>query len=197
MQPNQMKQSILVKLATIILLSLGSFGLVIGGFLINKATSKTKQLQPITDTSQYQEIRNHKWADLQQIQHFPSKIPADAQVLEMAYASGLTPGRSSLQIRLKEPQTKIKNLLIQYKKISQHQYQGGNTNNHSNQPKGVPTTFFYTSDSETETFPNSYEILVLKAEDKSQPGAKWNHGNSHGVAIDVASSEIIYWAEKW
>ena len=53
MQPNQMKQSILVKLATIILLSLGSFGLVIGGFLINKAASKTKQLQPLTDTSQF------------------------------------------------------------------------------------------------------------------------------------------------
>ena len=197
MQPNQMKQSILVKLATIILLSLGSFGLVIGGFLINKAASKTKQLQPITDTSQYQEIRNHKWADLQQIQHFPSQIPPDAEVLQMAYSPGLTPGSSSLQIRLKEPQTKIKNLLTQYKKISQHQYQGGNTNNHSNQPNGVPTTFFYTSDSETETFPKSYEILVLKAEDQSQPGAKWNHGNSHGVAIDVASSEIIYWAEKW
>ena len=197
MQPNQMKQSILVKLATIILLSLGSFGLVIGGFLINKAASKTKQLQPITDTSQYQEIRNHKWAELQQIQHFPSQIPPDAEVLQMAYSPGLTPGSSSLQIRLKEPQTKIKNLLKQYKKISQHQYQGGNTNNHSNQPNGVPTTFFYTSDSETETFPNSYEILVLKAEDQSQPGAKWNHGNSHGVAIDVASSEIIYWAEKW
>ena len=197
MQPNQMNQSILVKLATIILLSLGSFGLVIGGFLINKATSKTKQLQPITDTSQYQEIRHHKWADLQQIQNFPGQIPSDAQVLQMAYSPGITPESSSLQIRLKEPQAKIENLLKQYKKISQHQYRGGNTNNHSNQPNGVPTTFFYTSDSETETFPSSYEILVLKAEDKSQPGTKWNHGNSHGVAIDIASSEIIYWAEKW
>ncbi|MDB9309662.1 hypothetical protein PN471_13675 [Aphanizomenon sp. CS-733/32] len=192
-----MKQSILVKLTTIILLSLGSFGLVIGGFLINKATSKTKQLQLITDTSQYQEIRHHKWADLQQIQHFPRQIPSDAQVLQMAYSPGITPESSSLQIRLKEPQAKIENLLKQYKKISQHQYRGGNTNNHSNQPNGVPTTFFYTSDSETETFPSSYEILVLKAEDKGQPGSKWNHGNSHGVAIDVTSSEIIYWAEKW
>ncbi len=192
-----MKRSILVKLAPIILLSLGSFGLVIGSFWMTKAASKTKQLQLITDTSQYQEIRNHQWADIQQIQHFPGQIPNDSQVLQMAYASGLTPGSSSLQLRIKEPQAKIKNLLTQYKKISQHQYQGGNTNTHSNQPNGVPTTFFYTSDAETETFPSSYEILVLKAEDKSQPGAKWNHGNSHGVAIDVASSEIIYWAEKW
>ncbi|MFN6160558.1 MAG: hypothetical protein ACK46N_18975 [Dolichospermum sp.] len=31
--------------------------------------------------------------------------------------------------------------------------------------------------------------------DKSQPGSKWNH--SYGVAIDIASSEIVYWAEKW
>ncbi|MFM7408309.1 MAG: hypothetical protein ACKO3K_17045 [Cuspidothrix sp.] len=192
-----MKQSIFVKLATIILLSLGSLSLVIGGFWISKAASNNKQLQLITETSKYQEIRNHKWGNPQQIQHFPSQIPPDAQILQMAYASGLTPGTSSLQIRLKQPQTKIQNLLTQYKKISQHQYRGGNTNIHSNQPNGVPTTFFYTSDSETETFPSSYEILVLKAEDKSQPGYKWNHGNSHGVAIDVASSEIIYWAEKW
>ena len=31
--------------------------------------------------------------------------------------------------------------------------------------------------------------------DKSQPDSKWNH--SYGVAIDIASSEIVYWAEKW
>ena len=192
-----MKQSIFVQLATAILLSFGSFGLVIGGFWISKTASNHKQLQLITDTSQYQEIRNYKWTDLQQIQHFPPQIPTNAQVLQMAYASGLIPGSSSLQIRLKEPPAKIKNLLTQYKKISQHQYQGGNTNNHINQPNGVPTTFFYTSDSEIEDFPSSYEILVLKAEDKSQPGSKWNHGNSYGVAIDVASSEIVYWAEKW
>ncbi|MDB9454777.1 hypothetical protein [Dolichospermum circinale] len=57
-------------------------------------------------------------------------------------------------------------------------YQGGNTNNHINQPNGVPTTFFYTSDSETEDFPSSYsyEILVLKAEDKSQTGSKLGVG---------------------
>ncbi len=192
-----MKQSILVKIATITLLSLGSFGLVISSFQINKAASNTKQLQLITDKSQYQEIRNHKWADIQQIKHFPGQIPADSQVLQMAYSSGLTPESGSLQIRIKEPQSKIKTLLMQYKKISQHQYRGGNTNTHSNQPNGVPTTFFYTSDSDTEIFPSSYEILVLKAEDKSPPGSKWNHGNSNGVAIDVASSEIIYWAEKW
>ncbi|MDB9455155.1 MAG: hypothetical protein ACK6A9_10940 [Dolichospermum sp.] len=192
-----MKQSIFVQLATAILLSFGSFGLVIGGFWISKTPSNHKQLQLITDTSKYQEIRNHKWADLQQIQHFPPQIPTNAQVLQMAYASGLIPGSSSLQIRLKQPPAKIKNLLTQYRKISQHQYQGGNTNNHINQPNGVPTTFFYTSDSEIETFPSSYEILVLKAEDQSQPGSKWNHGNSYGVAIDVASSEIVYWAEKW
>ncbi|MFM6046046.1 MAG: hypothetical protein ACKO98_21940 [Dolichospermum sp.] len=55
-------------------------------------------------------------------------------------------------------------------------YQGGNTNNHINQPNGVPITFFYTSDSETEDFPSSYEILVLKAEDKSQTCSKLGVG---------------------
>jgi hypothetical protein len=61
----------------------------------------------------------------------------------------------------------------------------------------VPTTFFYTSDSSTESFPATYEILVLNADDKGRPGFKWNHGDSYGVAINSSASEIIYWSEKW
>ncbi|MHC5829160.1 MAG: hypothetical protein ACYT04_77935, partial [Nostoc sp.] len=80
---------------------------------------------------------------------------------------------------------------------AKHKYKGGNTNDHINQPNGVPTTFFYTSDSYTESFPATYEILVLNAEDKGISGFKWNHGDSYGVAINSSASEIIYWSEKW
>lgn len=57
--------------------------------------------------------------------------------------------------------------------------------------------FFYTGDASEDSFPSSYEILVLDAEDKGTPGFKWNHGNSYGVAIDSSASEIVYWAEQW
>jgi hypothetical protein len=107
------------------------------------------------------------------------------------------PGSSFFQIRLKEPQNKIEKLLSQYRSSAKHKYWGGNTNDHMNQPNGVPTTFFYTSDFHTESFPASYEILVLNADDKGRLGFKWNHGDSYGVAINTSASEIIYWSEKW
>jgi hypothetical protein len=106
-------------------------------------------------------------------------------------------GGSFFQVRLKQPQEKIKNLLSQYRHIAIHKYHGGNTNEHSNQTSGVPTTFFYTSDSGEESFPTSYEILVLGANNRGTNDFKWNHGDSYGVAIDSSTSEIVYWAEAW
>ncbi len=192
-----MKQSDLFKVATIILLVLGSVSIVVGSFLLKKTLGNSGQSQMITDTSHYQEIRTKLWANSNQIKHFPVDIPADAQSVNMAYSPGLMQGSSFFQIRLKEPSEKIQKLLSQYKSISQHEYIGGDTNDHANQPNGVPTTFFYTSNSQAESFPSTYKILVLNAENKGTPGFKWNHGDSYGVAIDSSASEIIYWVEKW
>ncbi|MEA5620484.1 hypothetical protein VB711_21945 [Cronbergia sp. UHCC 0137] len=192
-----MKQSPIVKIVMIFLLSFGSLGIVIGSFSINKSSSNTATTEIITDTSQYTKIRNQRWTDLGQIKHFPLAIPADAKDINMAYSDSLIQGNSFFQIRFKQSPEQIKKLFSEYSKKSLRQYRGGNTNDHSNQPKGVPTTFFYTSSIKTESFPNTYQILVLKAQDQGQAGFKWNHGHSYGVAIDLAASEIVYWAEKW
>lgn len=192
-----MKQSYLVKIATIILFSLGSIGIVAGSFLFRNTFSSAGETQIITDTSRYREIRTKLWSDLQEIKHFPLEIPTDAQGVNIAYSPGLMQAGSFFQIRLKQSPEKIQKLLSHYKNISQHQYRGGDTNEHSNQPNGVPTTFFYTSNYAAESFPATYEILVLKANNKGTPGFKWNHGDSYGVAIDSSASEIVYWGEKW
>ncbi|AFZ28065.1 hypothetical protein Cylst_6094 [Cylindrospermum stagnale PCC 7417] len=192
-----MKQSYLVKIATIILFSLGSMGIVAGSFLFRNTFSRAGETQIITDKSRYREIRTKLWSDIHEIKHFPSGIPADAQGVHLAYSPGLMQASSFFQIRLKQSPEKIQNLLSHYRNISQHQYRGGDTNDHSNQPNGVPTTFFYTSNSANESFPVTYEILVLNAKNRGTPGFKWNHGDSYGVAIDSSASEIVYWAEKW
>ncbi|MDP5339483.1 MAG: hypothetical protein NWQ28_13010, partial [Nodularia sp. (in: cyanobacteria)] len=110
---------------------------------------------------------------------------------------GLASEESFFQVRLKQSPEKIQQLLLQYKNIAKYQYQGGSTNHHVNLPNGVPTTFFYTSDASIESFPATYEILVLDAKHKGTPSFKWNHGDSYGVAIDSSASEIVYWTEKW
>jgi hypothetical protein len=192
-----MQPPLFVKIATMGLLSVGSILVFLVSFLFTKTSNNTGTSQIITDISRYEEIRNHKWSNFKQIQHFPQNIPGDVKTISMAYSPGLMQGSSFFQIRFKKSPEQIQKLLLNYSKIAEHKYQGGDTNDHIKQPNGVPTTFFYTGKSANEAFPNSYQILVLKALPQGQPGFKWNHGNSYGVAIDSSSSEIIYWAEKW
>jgi hypothetical protein len=185
----------LVQIAMIFLLSLGSLGIVGGSFFLRKASNNTGEAETITNTTRYGEIRNQIWSNKKQIKHFPHEIAEDATNVRLAYSPGLQQG-SYLQLRMKQRPEKIKKVLLKYREIAKHKYRGGNTNDHANLPNGVPTTFFYTSDAQ-ESFPNTYEILVLNAENRGTPGFKWNHGDSYGVAIDISASEIVYWAEAW
>lgn len=192
-----MKRSHLVKIAMIALLSLSSIGIIGGSFLLKNTLSSNSETKIITDTSRYQEIRQQLWSNNDYIQHFPHDLPDEVENIRIAYYSGQPPEGSFFQLRLKHSPDKIQKLLSQYQSIAKHQYKGGSTNDHANQPNGVPTTFFYTSDTSRETFPATYKILVLDAKDSGKSGFKWNHGVSYGVAIDSSASEIVYWAEKW
>ncbi|MCG6137215.1 MAG: hypothetical protein MET45_21705 [Nostoc sp. LLA-1] len=192
-----MKRSHLVKVVMIVLLSLGSLGIVGGSFFLRKSFSSSNEPEVITDTSRYQEIRQQILSDNDYVKHFPDEIPSGTENVRIAYSTGVYQGSSYFQVRLKKSTENIEKLLSQYRHLAKHQYQGGSTNDHANQPNGVPTTFFYTSDAAVESFPTSYEILVLDAQDQGKPGFKWHRGNSYGVAIDTSASEIVYWAETW
>lgn len=192
-----MKRSHLVKFTMIVLFSLGSVGVVGGSFFLRRAFSSSSQTQVITDASRYREIREQLWLNQSEIQHFPQQIPQNAENIRIAYSPGTAQASVFFQARLKQSPAQIHKLLTQYRKLAKHQYRGGDSNDHANFPNGVPTTFFYTSDSGSVSFPPSYDILVLNAQDKGSAGFKWNHGNSSGVAIDSAAGEIVYWSETW
>lgn len=192
-----MKRSHFVKAAMIVLLSLSSLGIVGGSFFLRKAFSSSSESKVITDTSRYQEIRQQFLSDQDHIQHFPQELPSGTKNVRIAYSKAVDQGSTYFQVRLKQSPEKIEKLLSQYRNLAKHQYQGGSTNDHANQPNGVPTTFFYTSDAAAESFPTSYEILVLDVQDQGKPGFKWHRGQSYGVAINPSASEIIYWAETW
>ncbi|WP_208821890.1 hypothetical protein [Tolypothrix sp. PCC 7910] len=192
-----MKRSYLVKIAMIVLFSLGSLGVVGGSFFLRKAFSSSGEPEVVTDTSRYTEIRNTLLSKDYKIKHFPIQIPSDAKDVRIAYSPGVLQGGSFFQVRMKQSPQEVKKLLSQYKPVTKREFRGGNTNEHINLENGVPTTFFYTGDESEESFPPSYEILVLDAEDRGTPGFKWNHGSSYGLAIDSSASEIVYWAEQW
>ncbi|KYC40964.1 hypothetical protein WA1_25465 [Scytonema hofmannii PCC 7110] len=186
-----------VNIATVVILFLGGLGVAGSGFFLRKAISSGSQSEIVSDRSEYKDIRHKLWSNQGQIKHFPTVLPADALDVRVAYSSGSSEGNRFFQLRLKRSPQTIQNLLSQYRAMALHKYQGGNTNDHANQVNGVPTTFFHTSDSQEESFPPSYEVLVLGAHDKGSSNFRWNHGESFGVAIDSSTSEIIYWVEEW
>ena len=151
-----------------------------------------------TDISHYYQIRNQYWSS-KLIQHFPEILPPEATNISMAYFSGFLQAGAYFQLRLKLSPHQIKNLQRRFDAIATHKYWGGDTNSHTNQQDGVPTTFFYTNSLQDDhLFPESYEILVLEAQPLGkQPEFIWNHGYSYGVAISSSTSEIIYWVESW
>ncbi|KST61984.1 hypothetical protein BC008_08095 [Mastigocoleus testarum BC008] len=190
------------KIALLLVMSLGSIAIVGGSFNLNpslfkQAFNNDGRSERITDVSRYEEIRSSIWSQQELVKHFPAVISSNASNTKFIYYPGNLQGGSFLQLKMKLPQTRIKQLLAQYRQISQRKYQGGNTNDHLNQKDGLPTTFFYTGDDDVESFPPTYEILVLGARDKGNASFKWNHGNSYGIAIDRFASEIVYWAEVW
>ncbi|MBF2006544.1 hypothetical protein ACF3DV_28200 [Chlorogloeopsis fritschii PCC 9212] len=187
----------LTKVAIIALILLGGAGMVGAGFVFKQAFSNSKETQIVNDPSRYTEIRHKLWLNQNQLKHFPADISAHSPNVFLAYSPASSQGNSFFQVRLKLPNQQIKKLLSEYRTIAKYRYRGGNTNDHANLSNGVPTTFFYTSDSQEDSFPVSYEIFVLDARDRSNSDFKWNHGNSYGVAIDSSASEIVYWAEEW
>lgn len=135
----------LVQIAIIVFMFLGSIGIVGVGFVFKQAFNTNNAVKTIQDTSRYQEIRHKLWLNQNQVRHFPTKIPANALNVRLAYSRGVLQGHNNnfFQLRLKLPEQEIKNLHNQYKLIAKHRYIGGNTNVHSNLPNGVPTTFLY------------------------------------------------------
>jgi len=168
--------SFLVKVIMILFISFGSVGVVGGSFFLRKALVSSHQPEIVTDISRYKEIRDQLWSSQDEIKHFPTQVSAGVENVRLAYSPGSSQTGSYFQVRLKKSSAQIQQLLAQYRKLAKRRYLGGDTNVHANLPNGVPTTFFYTSET-AESFPPSYEILVLNAEDKGSQGFKWNHGD--------------------
>lgn len=193
-----MNRTFFVKIVTIFLMSLGGIGIVGGGFLLSRTVNRQEKSSVVSNISDYKIIRNQIWLNPQEISHFPTEIPADAQVKGFIYSPASATGGSALQLRLQKSPSQVRELLSHYRQIAQAKYYGGHTNEHLNRVRGLPTTFFYTGNHEGDNaFPASYEILVLGTKDEGITGFPWSHGHSYGVAINTQAAEIVYWAEVW
>lgn len=160
-----------------------------------------REVSPVTDIRKYGEILG-KW-EHSEVQHFPGTIPLEAEEAKFYYRPAFLQGGAAVQLRLKLPAPRVQMLYTKYSAQARFSFNGGDSNIHSNLPDGVPTTFFYTSGTSDDTFPNSCVILVLgpytldEVREMHEKNESFNHSQSCGVACDRAHSEVVYWAEHW
>lgn len=195
-----MKKSYIAKFTTITVLSLGSLGVIGGGFYLARAFDSKKEDSVVVSSSSnqnYQDIRHTTWSNQALINHFPAIIPSEAEDARVIYYSGSSDYGRIFQLQMKLPEAEIEKALSRYRDMAKYKYEGGDANDHMNQEDGVHTTFLYNTNLQGNTFPSTYEILVLNANNRGSSDFPWNHGDSYGVAINNSNSEIVYWAEEW
>lgn len=153
-------------------------------------------ITPNTDLAEYYELSS-EFGDSELTRHFPVPIPENATNIRYESLPQFMQGGGHLQLRFNLPPSEIEELLMEYRGQAQYTFIGGARGDHQTEAGGVPTTNFYTNETDSLSFPDDYEILVLDAEPGGQPGHEWNHGYSYGVIISLERSEIIYWVEYW
>ncbi len=149
----------------------------------------------ITELDKYNLIiENINRSEPDLVGHFPINIPPNAENVRFSFRPPFLQGGAHIQLRYKTSTEQIKNLYTMFSDKKIISISGGDANGYKNPEGGIRTSFFSTSDS-----PDDYEIMVLSAQscDPEECGFKGNHGKSAGVAISVAQSDIIYWAELW
>ena len=134
------------------------------------------------------------------VSHFPDSIPQSATLKKFCHFPGFLQGGAYIQLRLELPEKEIAQLYDRFLQQRTKSFFGGDMSRHMNETNGMPTTFFYTGDSDKQSFPDDYEIMIFDPifpESERPEGFYWNHGTSHGVAISTNRNEIVYWAESW
>ena len=143
----------------------------------------------VTDVGKYNETLDYWKSKNELVNHFPRPIPPDAQNIKFSYLPSFLQGGEHIQLRYSTSHEIILDLYKNFSNKKTKSFFGGNKNSYE-----TPTTFFYTSGSENNKFPDDYEIMIF---DKLSSEPKWNHGETHGVAISKKNNEIVYWAENW
>lgn len=161
----------------------------------------------IGDASQYSRIiKAHKEAESSLVTHFPAEIPGHARNVKFYYLPAFMQGANILQLRMQLTPVEIQQIQEQIRPRAVRWYiPGGNVNSPlvETSPDGSYTVSYEYSSytgapgnggTAGEPFSKDYAIYVLH-DTRGSPTYDWNHPELYGVAINGATSEIVYWME--
>ncbi|AFZ02268.1 hypothetical protein [Calothrix sp. PCC 6303] len=198
---------ILIALATI-----GGLGIIGGGvFLYLLGKGFEEETKSTTNISRYKEIFTNFGENAPIIKHFPRTIPTDAKNVKFYFQPGFLQGGTIIRLKMTLPPEKIKSLQAEFRNKAKRKYIPGDIKNSSPQeevsPQGIRVNFKYdlslgddqNSSEKVDNLPkvpSKYEILVID-DTRGAPKYDWNHSDTYGVAINISSSEVIYFADDW
>lgn len=189
------------KLTHIIAIPSCVLALVLWSFIAMGIEMFISSTSEVTDVKKYEYILDDAWDfNKSLVAHFPRPIPQEADGVKFSFLPAFMQGGAHIQLRYSLSADTISDLYERYSEEKTRSFIGGDTNTHINMKNGMPTTFFYTSNSDDLEFPDAFEIMVFDEAPKKEEnleGHNWNHGQSHGVAISKTRNEIVYWAESW
>ncbi|MEN3941730.1 hypothetical protein WJU23_10590 [Prosthecobacter sp. SYSU 5D2] len=169
------------------------------GFLVSFGNAMAEVSQVQTSLKQYQRIREKYYSGSGLDDHFPEQIPADAKNIRFSFLPGFLMGGSHLYLQYET----TPEALINIQTLAENQRNpacdlaghipGVPEINQFNRP------FDLGSKPHTERLGKDFDVYFF---DNDFPEMRkdewvWNHGQSHGIAINTQSNEVLFWAEDW
>jgi hypothetical protein len=157
----------------------------------------------LRDVSKYQSVRKKWWLYPELIKHFPEKLPADLQDVEMFFLPPFLMGGGYFQLKQKLPADEINKLFDELSQKKVGTYQSGKgyydcVNDSEVKSSGNPEYFFGGAASNGHAFPKEFIVFFLYAKAAGSKGDwDWNHGYRYGIAINKENCEVVYFADCW
>lgn len=150
----------------------------------------------VTDPARYEEIIA-EFDDHPALQHFPASVPANSSFVRLHFHPALFQGGSVLQLKVSLPPDEVQSLYSVFARQALYVIPSNTMNDPLFEDPEIPRHRDLTADTESTSLREGFELLVLGAEDLGSKDAPWNHGVTYGVAVDRASSQVVYWYEDW
>lgn len=188
---------ILAVVAITAMVSAGAIVLV-GLRFIARQTFLDPVADATTDIGQYPALLA-KWKPTGLVNHFPTVIPASAQLVRFSAFPGSGQGGSWIQLRLKLPPSEVVAIASIAKSLAGTTYLGGGDEfDHLNADRKHewPTTSFHTGDNPASdrSFPKTYDLFVIKSVDRGM--GSWDPYDGCGIGVSVSTNEVVYWASQ-
>lgn len=129
------------------------------------------------------------WSPTGLVDHFPKTIPTQASGVSLSAYPGFLQGSGFFQLRMKLPPQEVEVIAARTKAAAVRSCPNQCTNNIED-PESWSLPDLVAGTTPERGFPPDFVVYALETD------GDWNHPTGKGIAVSVARSEVVYWAEK-